>query len=131
SSYAEDVCLLLCEFLVRENSLVVELPELAQALGILGGDPVRSGRSGSGVRSRLLALVIGLLLRLLLVALPVLAESICAPTHSRCTQQGTTSSEHWHRYSCPSSSSSASPIASMSSGAAATILGPPTWGATA
>jgi hypothetical protein len=110
----------------------MELPELGQALRVFGGELVsRSRRRGRRRRhGRLLAVVVGLLLPLSLLALPVFPERVRPASDGGRAHQWATTSEQWHGYACPSSSI-ANPIASMISGAAAITFGPPTCGATA
>src|SRR3954469_12702152 len=135
ASAAEQERLLPGELLVGENALFVQLAELGQL-----GDRVvgRAGRDRGRWRGRIRRCRRGLRLELpdacLLVGLlllrtrPRLARHVGGAADGGRAQQRTAAHQR-HRYS--PSPGSARPIASMSSGAAATTRGPPTCGATA
>src|SRR5580698_5829471 len=97
-SEAEDLCLLLREFLVGQDALLVQLAELGESRRVVGRDPGgrRRGRRGLWCRShRLLTFLVGLLLLVLLRPLAVLAVRVRSAANRSCSQKWT-ASKKWH-----------------------------------
>src|SRR5437763_12888478 len=128
----EDQRLLSRKLLVGQHSLVAQLPQLRQARDVVRGGAASSrwcGGGGSRCHGRLLSLVVGLVLLLGVDVRAMLAGHVGATADGGGAEQGTASQE---RHRCTyRSSSNGSPSAAMISAAAAIVLGPPTWGATA
>src|SRR3954451_6208246 len=127
TSTTQHLRLLTGELVVCQDTLLVQLGQPLEPLDRVGASGRgRLGRGRRGRRRGSRSHGLGFL------ALAPLAGHVGAASHGGGPQQRATSTHQWHDeppYSAPSGS--ASPSATMISGAAATTRGPPTWVATA